>query len=100
MPSTGSDCETEAAALPARADGSTFAINETATDSVAAWFAEGVSREFDAHGYTRQDSAGADTQIVLHVVDPRAPKPYRRRAAPTFVVGIGAVRERPDDLLR
>ena len=57
-------------------------------------------KQFAANGYTRQAAAGADTQIVLHVVDPAAPKPYRRRAAPTFVVGIGAFRERPADLLR
>jgi ribulose-5-phosphate 4-epimerase/fuculose-1-phosphate aldolase len=102
MPSTGAEAEAEllVAAGRERADGSTFAINETAADPVATWFADGVASEFATHGYTRQDSAGADTQIVLHLVDARAPKPYRRRAAPTFVVGIGAVRERPDDLLR
>jgi ribulose-5-phosphate 4-epimerase/fuculose-1-phosphate aldolase len=98
MPSTRAD--ERVAARGERVGGSTFAINETATDPVAKWFADGVAREFAAQGYARQAATGADTQIVLHVVDPAAPKPYRRRAAPTFVVGIGAFRERPADLLR
>jgi ribulose-5-phosphate 4-epimerase/fuculose-1-phosphate aldolase len=79
---------------------STFATSLTVDDPLASWFADGLSGAFAAHGYNRQEATATDTQVVLHVVDPGAPKPYRRRAAPTFVVGIGAIRERPDDLLR
>jgi ribulose-5-phosphate 4-epimerase/fuculose-1-phosphate aldolase len=79
---------------------STFAINGTAHDPLTAWFVEGLCDVFASHGYRRQDPPGPDTQVVLHVVDTGAPKPYRRRAAPTFVIAIGATPERPADLLR
>ena len=79
---------------------STFATNGTTADPLAAWFVEGLGREFAANGYARHDAPGPDTQVVLHCVDPDAPKPYRRKAAPTFVIAIGAVPERPDHLLR
>jgi ribulose-5-phosphate 4-epimerase/fuculose-1-phosphate aldolase len=97
---SSTEAEQHVASRRARDSGSTFATSETASDALATWFAHGVSDQFAAHGYERQESAGADTQIVLHVVDAEAPKPYRRRAAPTFVVGIGATAERPADLLR
>ena len=79
---------------------STFAATASPSDPLATWFVEGLSAEFAANGYRRQETTATDTQIVLHVVDPDAPKPYRRRAAPTFVIAITATSERPDDLLR
>jgi hypothetical protein len=78
----------------------TFAVNGVATDPLAAWFVAGLCDAFAEHGYRRHPEPGPDTQIVLHVVDAADPKPYRRRAAPTFVVGISAQPERPADLLR
>ena len=41
---------------------------------------------------------GPDTNVVLHVVDADAPKSYRRKAAPTFVIAIAEVPEPPDDM--
>jgi len=78
----------------------TFATNGDASDPRSAWFAAGLCDAFEEHGYHRHAAPGPATQIVLHVVDAADPKPYRRRAAPTFVVAIGAQRERPGDLLR
>jgi ribulose-5-phosphate 4-epimerase/fuculose-1-phosphate aldolase len=78
----------------------TFATHGDASEPLAAWFAAGLCDAFAAHGYRRHDAAGPDTQVVLHVVDAADPKPYRRRAAPTFVVGIGAFASRPADVLR
>jgi hypothetical protein len=37
---------------------------------------------------------------VLHSVDAVAPKPYRRKAAPTFVIAIAELPAPPDDVLR
>lgn len=83
---------TEAAVEPRRptVTPATFATNGVASDPLAAWFVAGLCDAFEEHGYRRHPAPGPDTQIVLHVVDPADPKPYRRRAAPTFVVGIGA----------
>jgi ribulose-5-phosphate 4-epimerase/fuculose-1-phosphate aldolase len=90
----------EIAARRPGVNAATFATSGSADDRLAAWFVDGLSAAFAANGYHRQESTATDTQVVLHVVDASAPKPYRRRAAPTFVIGIGAVSERPDDLLR
>ena len=79
---------------------STFATHATSSDPLAAWFSEGLAREFADSGYRRHDAPSSDTQVVLHCVDPDAPKPYRRKAAPTFVIAIGAMQERPSHLLR
>jgi probable F420-dependent oxidoreductase len=94
--------ETERAVAPRRpiVSPSTFAINGAITDALAGWFVAGLCDAFELNGYRRHTEPRPDTQVVLHIVDPDDPKPYRRRAAPTFVVAIGAQRERPADLLR
>ena len=79
---------------------STFATHATSSDPLAAWFSDGLAKEFADAGYQRHDAPNSDTQVVLHCVDPEAPKPYRRKAAPTFVIAIGAMPERPAHLLR
>ena len=40
------------------------------------------------------------SQVVLHFLDPDAARPYRRKAAPTFVVALAELPEAPVDLLR
>src|SRR5690349_12388877 len=65
---------------------STFATSGEATDDLTAAFVAGLCAEMERHGYRRDAVPGAETQVVLHVVDAAQPKPYRRKAAPTFVV--------------
>jgi hypothetical protein len=48
-------------------------------------------------GYTQLDEPGPDTNVVLHVIDATAPKPYRRKAAPTFVIAIAELPSVPED---
>jgi ribulose-5-phosphate 4-epimerase/fuculose-1-phosphate aldolase len=78
----------------------TFAVSGAASDALTTWFVDGLCAEFEDHGFCRHATPGPDTQVVLHVVDAADPKPYRRRAAPTFVVAIAGVHERPADQLR
>jgi hypothetical protein len=66
-------------------------------------FTSGLFSQLRNAGYDEQDEPGPDTNVVLHVVDADAPRPYRRKAAPTFVIAVAEVREIPDardDLLR
>ncbi len=51
-------------------------------------------------GYLERSQAGPDVQVVLHAVDADHARPYRRKNAPTFVVAIAHLRQRPTDLLR
>src|SRR5262245_32166580 len=48
-------------------------------------------------GYTQLAEPGPDTNVVLHLIDAASPKPYRRKAAPTFVIAIAELPSLPED---
>jgi ribulose-5-phosphate 4-epimerase/fuculose-1-phosphate aldolase len=75
----------------------TFARNDLRTSPVLERFVGGLTTEMDRAGYTRLDTPGPTTNVVLHSVDAAAPRPYRRKAAPTFVISIAELNEVPDD---
>jgi len=81
-------------------DEHTFAWNGIAPAGIGAWFANGLRERLVGAGYREREEPGPDVQVVLHHVDPQRPRPYRRKAAPTFVVAIVALPEPPDDVLR
>lgn len=64
------------------------------------WFADGLRSVMLDQGYTEVPQAGPDVAVVLHFLNPAAARPYRRRNAPTFVVALTELPERPDDVLR
>lgn len=73
----------------------------------AAWFLDGVARGLAARGYLvrRQDGRDAvdipdDVRVVLNAVDATDPRSFRRRSKDIFVVGVGEVADRPDDMLQ
>ncbi len=78
----------------------TFARNGDRGDPRLDWFVDGLRGVMAAAGYSERDQPGPDVQVVLHDIDPRRPRPYRRKNAPTFVVAIAHLPERPADLLR
>lgn len=78
----------------------TFAPHGRPTTAELAWFLDGLTRVMAASGYERRDAPSPDTQVVLHVLDLARPRPYRRKRAPTFVVALTALPERPTDVLR
>ncbi len=78
----------------------TFAWNGDPSTETAAWFAAGLRSRLLASGYTEHAAPGPDVHLVLHHVDVESPRPYRRKAAPTFVVAIVALPEPPRDVLR
>jgi hypothetical protein len=75
----------------------TFARNDLRTSPVLERFVSGLTAEMDRAGYTRLDAPGPTTNVVLHSVDADAPRPYRRKAAPTFVISIAELNDVPDD---
>jgi ribulose-5-phosphate 4-epimerase/fuculose-1-phosphate aldolase len=89
-----------AGAVRSRVNDRSFAWNGEASTATAAWFARGLGARLLAAGYDEHDSPGADVHLVLHHVDPDRPRPYRRKAAPTFVVAVVALSEPPEDVLR
>lgn len=78
----------------------TFAAHGTPGSEGLCWFVDGVGAAFRDAGYEARAEAGADVQVMLHAVELKKPRPYRRRHAPTFVVAIAEVPTRPDDRLR
>ena len=78
----------------------TFARNGEAPDARLAWLVDGISSVMAGRGYTEHPAPGPEIQVVLHFLDVAAPKPYRRKNAPTFVVSFATVPEPPPDPLR
>jgi hypothetical protein len=74
----------------------TIARNELHTSAVLERFLTGVERMLTRSGYRTTDVDGSEPHVVLHVVDAEQPRPFRRKAAPTFVVAIAEVAA-PDD---
>ncbi len=88
-----------AAPVPERAAdlGRTFARNDLTRSPVLERFIGGLTRLLAAEGYVGTEGPGPDTRVVLHAVDADAPKSYRRKAAPTFVIAIAEIPAPPRD---
>ena len=78
----------------------TFAWSGEADGDRMRWFAEGLRRVMLEQGYTEVDAPGPDVAVVLHFLDPDAARPYRRKAAPTFVVALADLPSPPGDVVR
>jgi ribulose-5-phosphate 4-epimerase/fuculose-1-phosphate aldolase len=78
----------------------TFARSDLRSSTTLERFISGLTRALADAGYTQLPEPGPDTNVVLHAMDADAAKPYRRKAAPTFVIAIAELPEPPADLLR
>jgi ribulose-5-phosphate 4-epimerase/fuculose-1-phosphate aldolase len=78
----------------------TFAWSGEAGGERMRWFAEGLRRVMLEQGYTEVDAPGPEVAVVLHFLDPDAARPYRRKAAPTFVVALAELGSPPADVVR
>jgi ribulose-5-phosphate 4-epimerase/fuculose-1-phosphate aldolase len=65
----------------------TFASSGHARTARQRWFVSGLQRVLAARGL-EETSPDRAPRIVLHLADREAPRPFRRRAQATFVVGI------------
>jgi ribulose-5-phosphate 4-epimerase/fuculose-1-phosphate aldolase len=79
-----------AASILARAgtEARTFARSDLHTSPTIERFVAGLTRVMRDAGYHQLDAPSPDTNVVLHTIDAGAAKPYRRKAAPTFVIAI------------
>jgi hypothetical protein len=75
----------------------TFARNDLQTSAVLERFVGRLTRAMSDAGYSQLDGPGPSTNVVLHSIDADSPRPYRRKAAPTFVIAIAELAEVPDD---
>jgi hypothetical protein len=75
----------------------TFARNDLRSSPVLERLLAGLIASMNDAGYAQLDTPGPDTNVVLHVIDAGAPKPYRRKAAPTFVIAVAELQSIPED---
>ena len=62
-------------------------------------FVEAVSASLEAHGFVHGEDP-KDTDVVLNIVDPDDPRPFRRKSRGTFVAAVVSAPEEPVDGLR
>ncbi len=67
--------------------------------SELAHFVEEVGAGLEAHGFVHGDDP-LTTDVVLNVVDPDDPRPFRRKSRGTFVAAVVVASEEPADGLR
>jgi ribulose-5-phosphate 4-epimerase/fuculose-1-phosphate aldolase len=63
------------------------------------WFSEGLERELLSNGHSRL-TEGAEPDLVVNFTNAARPRPYRRKAQGTFVIGVIEVEGRSENLLR
>ena len=69
----------------------TFACSDVYTSPVLERFVELLAHALAGAGYAPLPAPGPDTNVVLHPIDAQAPRPYRRKNAPTFVIAVAEV---------
>jgi ribulose-5-phosphate 4-epimerase/fuculose-1-phosphate aldolase len=63
------------------------------------WFARGLERELLSNGHSRLPE-GKEPDLVINFTRAERPRPFRRKAQGTFVIGVIEVDEKPENLLR
>jgi len=76
---------------------SSFACHELYSSPTLRRFVDGISAVMVERAYELAAVPGPETNVVLHTIDAHAPRPYRRKAAPTFVIAIAEMAESADD---
>jgi len=77
-----------------------FAIHGKAHTPRQRWLVEGLRQAMLAHGHPEDAEPNSDTTVVINVVDHDHPRPYRRKASPTFVLAVVEAPAVPDRIVR
>jgi ribulose-5-phosphate 4-epimerase/fuculose-1-phosphate aldolase len=97
LPISDTDLTSEAILERTATAAQTFARNDLRASPVLERFVGGLTAAMREAGYTHDESPGPTTNVVLHSIDAGAARPFRRKAAPTFVIAIAELDEVPDD---
>jgi ribulose-5-phosphate 4-epimerase/fuculose-1-phosphate aldolase len=82
-----------------RADARTIACSAQPDDPLLRRFVDGLQRATRAAGYDTLPSPVPEVNVVLHPVALDSARPFRRKAAPTFVIAIAALDAPADEPL-
>ena len=78
----------------------TFTLIGEQGSATVRWFTDGLKRQLLNHGHAFRERPVPDIRLVLNVVDPDNPQPYRRKAQATFVTAITELDVVPENYLR
>lgn len=76
----------------------TFALAGRTEGETVSWFLSGLGETLVQKGHVQTDGTGA--RVVFHRLDRRRPRPFRRQAQATFVVGVLELDQRPQSPLQ
>jgi ribulose-5-phosphate 4-epimerase/fuculose-1-phosphate aldolase len=76
-----------------------FAIHGRAHSPRQRWLVEGLRRALLAHGHPEDPEPDSETTVVVNVVDHDHPRPFRRKASPTFVLAVVEAPAVPDRIV-
>ena len=77
-----------------------FVVAGAPASELQEWLVAGIRAEMVRQGHHEVDADAPSPQLVLNLVDPERPRPFRRRAQGTFVVGLAEAWGDPEDVLR
>jgi len=78
----------------------TFAFWGPGADPRLEAFRDRLRAEWERRGYALVEGEDPDAAVIFNFIDPGKPKPYRRRRRATYVIGIHALSERPDHVIK
>ncbi|HWC32946.1 MAG TPA: class II aldolase/adducin family protein [Actinomycetota bacterium] len=78
----------------------TYALWGRATSQAFEAFAKELGEALRARGFELHDGDPRDADLVLNLIDPARPRPFRRRSRGTFVAAIHEQPAVPDDILK
>src|SRR5690625_4418822 len=76
-----------------------FTLHGSSTTELMNWLAAGLQRVMEKHGFTYTEEAGGEVRVVFKQLDAEKPRPYRRKAQATFVIGLAQGQQVPDNVL-
>ena len=76
-----------------------YVLAGQATSESLQAFAEAMAASLDRRGWERGDDV-ADADLVLNLVDPAAPKAFRRRSKGTYSATLYELPAEPDEVLK
>jgi hypothetical protein len=77
-----------------------YAFTGRPTSPAFEQFAAELGAALDGRGFERAPGESREADLVLNLIDPEDPKPFRRRSRGTFVAAIHEQAAIPDDILK
>lgn len=77
----------------------TFTFHGSTTSNLLEWLCAGLKEVMEKHGFTYLEKPTPDIRVVFNLMDPAKPRPYRRKAQATFVIGIVQGETVPENVL-